>query len=386
MTTLKAVIGANYGDEGKGRVVDYLSTTSFNSIVVLPNGGAQRGHTVYNEDKRYHIFHHFGSGTLNGSSTYLPKRYIVNPMIFMKEFREFYMTLEPTVYMNKDCLVSTPFDMMANQIIEGKRKESHGSCGVGIWETILRSGATLGEMVAMSDDDLRKYLFGVRDTYFNIRLSKKKIESLPKPWNYIFYSNQLIENYIFDFREMIKNSKIADDDILKEYQDVIFENGQGLLLDQSIYDSKHSTPSNTGSDNIKEIVDRVFKDDYHIDVYYVTRSYLTRHGNGELEGEVNEFPYLTNKFETNHANIHQGFLRYGLLDVERLEKRIKRDFSKWDDDKASLNLAITHLDEKALDYQKILNNMDGLKSIIISDGVFLNNIKEIKKGEEFKNG
>ena len=49
---LKAIIGANYGDEGKGKMTDYFAAEAAKNrkscIVVLSNGGAQRGHTVIN--------------------------------------------------------------------------------------------------------------------------------------------------------------------------------------------------------------------------------------------------------------------------------------------------------------------------------------------------
>ena len=64
MKDIKIVIGANFGDEGKGLMVDYFSQKP-NSIVVCSNGGAQRGHTVTTPNGIRHIFHHFGSGVLN---------------------------------------------------------------------------------------------------------------------------------------------------------------------------------------------------------------------------------------------------------------------------------------------------------------------------------
>ena len=67
------VIGANYGDEGKGVITDALASRRPESIVVLTNGGAQRGHTVVSPfTGKPHTFHHFGSGTFRGCSTYFP--------------------------------------------------------------------------------------------------------------------------------------------------------------------------------------------------------------------------------------------------------------------------------------------------------------------------
>ena len=66
------IIGANYGDEGKGRMSDYLANKAIqagqSTITILSNGGAQRGHTVVLDNGFTHIFHHFGSGTLDAKS------------------------------------------------------------------------------------------------------------------------------------------------------------------------------------------------------------------------------------------------------------------------------------------------------------------------------
>ena len=58
----QAVIGAGYGDEGKGLVVDALAHAAGpGTIVVRTNGGAQAGHSVQTPDGRRHVFHHVGS-------------------------------------------------------------------------------------------------------------------------------------------------------------------------------------------------------------------------------------------------------------------------------------------------------------------------------------
>lgn len=348
MTTLKAVIGANLGDEGKGHMVDYFASKSVGPcIVVCTNGGAQRGHTVCIKDKQTHIFHHFGSGTLAGADTYLPKYFILNPIIFMQEYREF-TDHNFSVYVNPNCLVSTPYDMIVNQIIEEKRgKNRHGSCGVGIWETVLRNEATLGELIVKTYEDLKNYVIGVRDTYFINRLKSKGID-VPKRWRDIYFSEELVNCYIRDFCLMRKHIHIAENDILRGYDSVIFENGQGLMLDQNIKDQKHSTPSNTGSKNIREIIDDSIPDtDFMVEVCYVTRSYLTRHGEGYLPYEVQSIAIPNSGTETNVWNKNQGVFRYGFLDIEDIYSRCKSDFdSNMRGVTSKMSFAITHIDEQ----------------------------------------
>lgn len=367
------VIGANYGDEGKGKMTDYLASQAIvqnkKTIVVCSNGGAQRGHTVQLDNGYRHIFHHLGSGTLAGADTYLPQTFIVNPMIFMKEYNELLnsplgrdTSLWPKIFVNPDCLISTPFDMMNNQIIEENRTHRHGSCGVGIWETILRQGATFYEMSQMTDEEMFNYLKWVRDTYSSKRLLDKKIKAiLSNKWKDIYYNDQLIRNYIEDFRMFCLITHCSSDDILTGYDKIIFENGQGLLID---YDSDpvYSTPSHTGLEIPLKMIDilklrlKLHKDIKipAVEIYYITRSYYTRHGMGNLmyECDAKDISELNLNTETNQFNTNQGIFRYGKLYYDGLIERLKHytdsknkisDLIK--DYSYTTSLVITHCDE-----------------------------------------
>ena len=80
MSNVKVVIGSNFGDEGKGLMTDYFCAEAKkrneSCIVVLSNGGAQRGHTVVTPDGIRHVFHHFGSGTFAEAPTYFSEQYV----------------------------------------------------------------------------------------------------------------------------------------------------------------------------------------------------------------------------------------------------------------------------------------------------------------------
>src|SRR5262249_552775 len=80
-----AVIGANFGDEGKGLAVDAIVALDPDAAVIRFNGGAQAGHTVVAEDGRRHVFSHFGAGTLRGAATFLSRFFVVQPSIFARE-------------------------------------------------------------------------------------------------------------------------------------------------------------------------------------------------------------------------------------------------------------------------------------------------------------
>lgn len=371
---IKVVIGANFGDEGKGLMTDYFCHQSTlrgeKSIVVLHNGGAQRGHTVVTPDGNRHVFHHFGSGTLVGADTYLSEEFVLNPMIFRQEWEELEsMKAIPKVYVNHTCRVTTPFDMILNQIIEESRDNArHGSCGMGIHETMIRDVCNYPiEMWFDSSDEAKRYYLKEIRNYLSERLLDFGINKIPDNWKEIVNSDLLIENFISELNFMGRNISIRFDRFIEYYDCVAFENGQGLLLDQNntaYY--PHLTPSNTGIKNSLEIIAEMScKPD--IEVCYVTRTYLTRHGAGRLDGECDKQEINPDMQDlTNVPNPHQGTLRYAKLIEKSLEERILKDFEPARKYGAKLSLAITHENE----YDYVFSNTfkKNFDCIYYSDG------------------
>lgn len=346
MTKIKVIIDSNFGDSGKGQATDYFaydaSLTGKSCTVVLSNGGSQRGHTVTLSNGKRHVFRHFGSGSFAGAKTYFPEQYILNPMNFVLEVGM--LGFVPSCYVHPNCLVSTPFDMIANQIIEDARGDArHGSCGVGIWETILRNGLTYGEMVNLyyADDKhekLQDYLSYVKD-YFIKRISGKGIK-INQEWDKIINNDGLIDSYMEDFGLMVSNIQMSE--TIPESNVIIFENGQGLLLDQNIIGyGKNTTPSNTGLQNPSEMIKKI-KGEKDVEVCYVSRTYMTRHGMGRFD---TEYDIISFKDETNRTHPYQGALRFGILDTQEMIDRCLTDFNRYAEPDWKISFMLTHTNE-----------------------------------------
>lgn len=361
---IKVVIGANFGDEGKGLMTDYFchqpALRGENCIVICHNGGAQRGHTVDTLEGLRHVFHHFGSGLFVMADTYLSKNFIVNPMLFRQEWEELKkLGYEPTVYLNPLCKVTTPFDMITNQILEENRSNGrHGSCGMGIFETIKRYEKNYGYpawvLLENYDRQNKEAIEIIKRTYLPKRFHELKIQPSME-WEEIINFNGLIGQYLEDLKFMAEHVTVCGDtNALKKYQNIVFEGGQGLLLDQNNQEYfPHLTPSNTGLKNPAEMILKLFPNS-DVEVCYVTRPYLTRHGAGRLDNECKKEEINPNMEDlTNVPNPHQGTMRYGKMNVSGLLNRIQNDFSgrkNW-----KLSLAVTHGNEvpeifKAVDY------------------------------------
>lgn len=361
---IKVVIGANFGDEGKGLMTDYFchraALRGENCIVVCHNGGAQRGHTVDTPDGLHHVFHHFGSGTFAGADTYFAKEFILNPMLFRQEYEELQkLGYEPKVYVHPLCRATTPFDMIINQILEESRCDGrHGSCGMGIFETIKRYEEIYGYpawvLLENYDKQNRGSINAIKNIYLPKRFKDLKIQP-SNEWQEIINADGLVENFLEDLEFMESHTTVCSDtNSLENYQNIVFEGGQGLLLDQNNSEYfPHLTPSNTGLKNPAEMILRLFPKS-EVEVCYVTRPYLTRHGAGRLDNECKKEEINPSMEDlTNVPNPHQGTLRYGKMNAVELIQRIKKDFSDRKDWRISLS--ITHGNEVSELFESVDN-------------------------------
>lgn len=335
---VKIVIGSNYGDEGKGMATHYFSQQAFDKnkkcLNILFNGGCQRGHTVEMKNGIRHIFHHFGSGTLDAAHTYFDKDFMINPIFFNNEYAKLYNSerITPICFISPDCRVSTPYDMLINQIVERIRKNNkHGSCGFGIFETQQRYknskyNLTYSELINKTDIELRQYFKDIALVYLPYRLKEYGICDIPKDIQNIINSECMIHNFINDLRSMsLVVQQIDFPELIKYYDVVVFEGAQGLELDEDNIDGMpHLTASKTTAQIPLKRLQLIHN--INVEVCYVTRSYFTRHGAGILPSECSKDlinPCIID--QTNVDNEFQDSIRYGLFVKEEFLNRICKD-------------------------------------------------------------
>lgn len=322
----RVVIGANFGDEGKGLVTDHLCANGGAGVVVRFNGGAQAGHTVVTPDHERHVFHHFGSGSLCDVPTFLSQFFVCNPILFFEELKQLQtLGFRPDVYAHPDCLVTTFMDMLINQHIENKRAgKRHGSCGIGFHETMNRSNVPELK-ITMSDlwnggARLESQLAEICGKYAKFRTGQTFDE--PAAVEAFIQCCQTFADYVNPLG-------------MGQCKDPVFEGAQGLLLDQ---DNKeffpHVTHSSTGMKNVNILCDQAGITSKEI--YYVSRTYLTRHGAGKLPGEDMSMSYDD---DTNLKNPFQGSIRFAPLEMGELRKRCREDAG------GDYKLVLTHCDQ-----------------------------------------
>lgn len=328
------VIGAGYGDEGKGTTVHNL-VSGRRTFVMRFNGGAQAGHTVETDLTR-HVFSHFGSGSLNHANTLLSKYFVVNPILFNREAKELEkLNRFPSTSVDPECLITTLSDMVINVELETHRGNNrHGSVGVGFGETIERSlheefRLTMNDIGSLTHEELTNKLLIIRQKWVPIRLNDLGITTISPDARNILSNLGSIQKFVLDSDKM--HYKCNDESLERSlrYYDIsnlIFEGAQGLMLDQDMGFKPHVTRSNTGLKNVVSIIDDE-KDSFLYCkkyVYYVTRAYTTRHGAGPFPHELPEAPYsIVDK--TNVTNEFQGPMRYSYLNFDSLRYAIEND-------------------------------------------------------------
>ena len=345
----KAVIGAGWGDEGKGLMVDALAAASTEqAVVVRANGGAQAGHTVQTPDGRRHVFHHLGSGALAGARTHLSRFFVHHPMLWDGE-REALRALGGCVEASADGrgLVTTPWDMLINQSVEQARGGArHGSCGLGFGETIERSEdpalrLTVADLAA---PDLPSRLEAVRRLWVPRRLHALGVAA-DAATKAVLTDDQIAAVFLEDCRRFLDTVTVASDASLGDSAPVIFEGAQGLLLDMAIGQFPHVTRSHTGLVNVLAVAREAGLEG--VEATYVTRAYATRHGAGPLPGGAPSLPGFAIVDATNAPNAWQGAIRYAPLDLDRLRGAIEADGRLADAGalQVTRRLAVTCLDQ-----------------------------------------
>lgn len=378
-----AVIGPTFGDEGKGKAVSFLCreirrTYRVKPLVVRFQGGSQAGHTVEPEDGVRHVFGHLGSGTFDGCPTLLTRDFIFNPLTLQKEVRvlaeEFGISHGklPRIYVDPRAKVTTPMDMIVNQMAERLRGgDKHGSCGLGINETIRRHEDYLEITVAMLEhltkDQCVEIMRDLHKNWMPKRLASMGFDAALVAAALDEIPSHMIAGLGVTFFDSLHNVDVVvreDTVVLSTNPYRVFEGAQGLLLGEDYQEFfPHLTHSKTGLTNVVTLLKEI--DDLHLSVTYPMRWYMTRHGAGPFptaNQDETEPPSRLFTDRTNRPNDWQGTLRFGALDINRIRDVIYSDFA------TAVKMHGVHLDSLTIhlncldqleDEQKIRVRWDG---------------------------
>lgn len=228
--SVSIVVGLQWGDEGKGKIVDLLSQNM--DYVVRYSGGNNAGHTIVNKNKTFK-FHHIPSGILNQSTNCLISGgVVVDPKILLEEIENLHKNNISSKNLKIDETVHVI--MPYHKLIDSKNETSSdsnlklGTTNRGIGPVYSDKSARKG--IRMCDlvkpDQLREILEQFLPEKNKILkyiydLPEQNIEELYS--EYVEYGQRL-KKYITNVPQILINA-------LKDNKDILFEGAQGALLD-----------------------------------------------------------------------------------------------------------------------------------------------------------
>jgi len=277
------LLGLQWGDEGKGKIVDYLTPNY--EVVARFQGGPNAGHTLKINGQQI-VLHTVPSGVFNEKSINLiGNGVVIDPVVFQKEIDEITslgVKVQSSVYISKKAHLILPSHKVLDEAAEkAKGKAKIGSTLRGIGPAYMdktgRNGLRVGEILTSDFEEKYSYL-------------KNKHLDLLKSYNYEFDQQEYEKEWMKSIQFM-KGMNLVDGEIfingqLNSGKKVLAEGAQGSMLDIDFGTYPFVTSSNTISSGaciglglapqrIKEVIG-------------ISKAYCTRVGNGPFPTESND--------------------------------------------------------------------------------------------------
>ena len=279
-----AVLGAQWGDEGKGKIVDLL-TPRF-SVVARYQGGHNAGHTVYVRGEKF-VLHLIPSGILHPNvSCVIGNGVVIDPKALFREIEELRghdITVGNRLLISDKAHLILPyhreFDLLA-EARRGERKIGTTARGIGpaYEDKISRRGVRIG--------DLSSHALGgtLADTIKeNVAERNRVIEGTSMDWRLVF--EELVSAWD-RLKPWVTDVSLFLDRAMRSGKTVLFEGAQGAQLDIDHGTYPYVTSSNstiggicTGLGVSSRVIHRVLG---------VVKSYTTRVGEGPLPTELTD--------------------------------------------------------------------------------------------------
>ncbi|UCD18796.1 MAG: adenylosuccinate synthase [candidate division WOR-3 bacterium] len=237
-----AIVGLQWGDEGKGKIVDFLARDF--DVNARYQGGSNAGHTVRCGGEKV-IFHQIPCGTLNKNVTgVIGGGCVLDPKIFFDEIgglKRYDAAIESRIRISKFCNLIMPYHILIDEYREGT-KQSIGTTkkGIGIAyeDKYGRIGIRVGDL----------YDTETFETRLRLNISRKNHILMD-----VYNAEPLSDNEIFDlYMEYAEKMKpmVADDtlilyDAMAKGKNVLFEGAQGAMLDIDYGTYPYVTSSHT---------------------------------------------------------------------------------------------------------------------------------------------
>lgn len=285
------VLGAQWGDEGKGKMTDYLAEEA--DVVVRFQGGNNAGHTVEVGDRQYKL-HLIPSGILyDNKLNVIGNGVVVDPKALFEEIG--YLEKEGVKVTPEKLIISDrahlimPYHRVLDVLKEKARgKNDIGTTGKGIGpcytDKFERCGIRVCDLLHedVFEENLRENI-KMKNEYITKVLGGEALDVEEILAQYKQYAEKI--------RPFVKDTSVKVYDSIKEDKTVLFEGAQGMLLDIDHGTYPYVTSSNTTAGGVSNGIG--VGPNMITNAVGITKAYTTRVGKGpfptELENETGEW-------------------------------------------------------------------------------------------------
>ena len=282
MTKADVLLGLQWGDEGKGKIVDVL--TKNYDIIARFQGGPNAGHTL-EFDGIKHVLHTIPSGIFHkGIINLIGNGVVIDPVIFEKEIldiEKLNLEISELLISKKAHLILPTHKLLDAASEKAKGKNKIGSTLKGIGPTYMdktgRNGLRVGDITSVNFDEKYK------------KLKNKHIELL-KFYDFEYSLDELERNWFKSLDTLNKFKHIESEHYihqeLSKGKKILAEGAQGTLLDIDFGSYPFVTSSNTitaGACTGLGIAPNQIND-----VFGIFKAYCTRVGSGPFPTELND--------------------------------------------------------------------------------------------------
>lgn len=337
------VVGAQWGDEGKGKIIDILGAQA--KHIVRAQGGNNAGHTILIQDQEYKL-HLIPSGILHQhTSCYIGAGTVIDPAVLIAEMNALEargINCKGRLMISPAAHVIFPYHQALDFLLEEKKGErAVGTTGRGIGpcyaDKANRLGIRMGELIRPDIfPKILKSILPIKNEVITELCHEKAISYDEVYQVYTNYAEQL-KHYVDNVEEHINNA-------IDEGENILFEGAQGTFLDITLGTYPYVTSSNTVAGGI--CVGAGVGPTRIDHTVGVLKAYTTRVGNGPLPSEVDEDDhFLDHELAREYGTTTGRKRRIGWFDAVLAKTAVRLN---------GLNsLAITKLD--------ILDKLDTIK-------------------------
>lgn len=277
------VVGSQWGDEGKGKIVDFLAKDA--DIIVRYQGGDNAGHTIVVGDEKF-IFHLIPSGILYpDKKCVIGNGVVLSPRVLLDEIDNL---RNRGIYVGDNLLISDrahlimPYHPLIESFDENKRGiKKIGTTGKGIGPAYMDKAGRLGIRVG----DLLDFNVFIEKLDLNLPI-KARLLNESNDWINSMRSTIIndYETYAEKIKPYVTDTSLFVYEAIKSDKRIIFESAQGTLLDIDVGTYPYCTSSNSISGGVctglgisPTMIDKVLG---------IAKAYTTRVGSGPFPTEM----------------------------------------------------------------------------------------------------